>query len=156
VVEDGSEKAGGDICGGPIMALKPSSVLENLKHGAVPADHPICSQMGLNILQQEGGNAVDAAVTVALCLGVANPGSSGMGGGAFILVHADPSEIMHDKSQLPDFVDARSPTAKHPAKTGKWTEVFDAREEAPSKAHRDMFKDLPPLASVRGGLGTLS
>lgn len=55
-------------------------------NGAVASDHELCSRMGVDILEAEGGNAVDAAVTVALCLGVANPASSGMGGGAFILV----------------------------------------------------------------------
>ena len=47
--------------------------------GAVAADHGTCSQMGVERLQA-GGNAVDAAVTVALCLGVVRPFSSGMGG----------------------------------------------------------------------------
>lgn len=39
---------------------------------------------GVDILKL-GGNAVDAAVTVCLCLGVASPVSSGIGGGAGIL-----------------------------------------------------------------------
>jgi len=47
--------------------------------GAVAADHGTCSQMGVERLKA-GGNAVDAAVTVALCLGVVRPFSSGMGG----------------------------------------------------------------------------
>ena len=40
---------------------------------AVASDVGVCSDMGLTILKQ-GGNAVDAGVTVALCLGVMSPG----------------------------------------------------------------------------------
>ncbi|CAI5758785.1 unnamed protein product [Candida verbasci] len=50
----------------------------------VSSDVPICSTMGKNILLN-GGNAADAAVTVALCIGSINSHSSGIGGGAFIL-----------------------------------------------------------------------
>lgn len=55
------------------------------QHGMVAADHGRCSDMGLKILQS-GGNAVDATVTTALCQGIMNPMSSGLGGGAFILI----------------------------------------------------------------------
>lgn len=51
----------------------------------VAADHGRCSDMGLKILQS-GGNAVDATVATALCQGIMNPMSSGLGGGAFILL----------------------------------------------------------------------
>jgi gamma-glutamyltranspeptidase len=142
------------ICGGPVQTLKSDSVLEDLTQGAVAADHPVCSQMGLDILQHQGGNAVDAAITTALCLGVANPASSGLGGGAFLLVHAD--ETVNDDRHMPLFVDARTPNAQHLSKSGKLTEVIDCREVAPSAATQDMFHDLPPLASIRGGLGTFS
>jgi len=39
-----------------VQALKSVSILENLEHAAVAADHPICSKMGLDILQK-GSNA---------------------------------------------------------------------------------------------------
>ena len=51
---------------------------------AVATDVGACSNLGKQILS-EGGNAMDAAVTAVLCLGVLNPASSGLGGGCFIL-----------------------------------------------------------------------
>lgn len=135
-----------ESCGEPIMQLKSSSVLEGLKHGAVAADHPVCSNIGLAILRDAGGNAIDAAVAVALCLGVANPASSGLGGGAFILIHADEP----NSEALPPFVDAT--TNSHPSTSGKITEVVDCREVAPAAATRDMYKGKSELASEQGGL----
>ena len=78
---------------------------------AVAADHPIASQVGADILAA-GGNAADAAVAVALALGVLNPFASGIGGGGFALYH-----------------DAAS---------GE-TVALDFRETAPERAHRDMY-----------------
>ena len=54
------------------------------KHGAVATDDGRCSIVGRDVLR-EGGNAVDAAVAAALCLGVVSPASSGIGGGAFLV-----------------------------------------------------------------------
>ena len=39
----------------------------------VASDMNICSDVGLSILRDLQGNAVDAAVATALCLGVVNP-----------------------------------------------------------------------------------
>ena len=55
------------------------------QHGVVAADDGRCSRVGRDVLK-EGGHAVDAAVAVALCLGVVSPASSGIGGGAFMLL----------------------------------------------------------------------
>jgi gamma-glutamyltranspeptidase len=136
----------------PVITLKPSSVKEGLKNGAVAADHPVCSEVGLRILQEQNGNAVDAAVAVTLCLGVANPASSGLGGGAFLLVHADETDLTEEADV--SFIDARQSDADAKAESvsGKLTEVIDCREIAPAAATKLMYNDLPKHASERGGL----
>lgn len=52
----------------------------------VVAAHPLAVEAGLSMLKQ-GGNAFDAAAATALALGVAEPGSSGIGGGGFFLLY---------------------------------------------------------------------
>ena len=48
------------------------------------------SDAGLKILR-EGGNALDAAIAVQLVLSLVEPQSSGLGGGAFMLLYDEPS-----------------------------------------------------------------
>lgn len=76
--------------------------------GVVAADDGRCSEIGVGALRA-GGHAVDAAVATALCLGVVHPVSSGLGGGAFMIVRSSDS--------------------------GK-AEAFDSRETAPSAASK--------------------
>lgn len=79
---------------------------------AIATAHPLATQAGEKILRS-GGNAFDAAITVASTLAVVEPYSSGLGGGGFFLLHdTDGNNIM-----------------------------LDARETAPAKAHRDMYLD---------------
>ncbi|RIA04904.1 hypothetical protein BRARA_K00902 [Brassica rapa] len=67
------------------------------KTGVVAADHETCSEIGADVLRRLDGSAVDAAVAVAFCLGVVNPTSSGIGGGAFMVVgSASGSAIAYD------------------------------------------------------------
>jgi hypothetical protein len=51
----------------------------------VATSHPLAAQAGLRILQQ-GGNAVDAAITTAACMTLVEPCSNGLGSDAFALV----------------------------------------------------------------------
>ena len=55
-------------------------------HAAVSTDAKECTVVGFAILKEKGGNAVDAAVAIALCLGVVHAESSGIGGGGFAVV----------------------------------------------------------------------
>lgn len=77
----------------------------------VAAAHPLAVEAGLEILRS-GGSAVDAAVAVQAMLGLVEPQSSGLGGGAFMT-----------------YYDGR---------TGKVT-AFNGRETAPRGATPDMF-----------------
>lgn len=139
-----------------ILALKSTSSIEDLPHGAVASDHPVCSKVGRDIMELMGGNAVDAAVATLLCLGVANPASSGLGGGAFILIHSNRTHFMERQQShhaTPDFVDARDDDGHDGDSDGSFiTEVIDCRETAPAHASRDMYGGLPNTASAIGGL----
>jgi gamma-glutamyltranspeptidase/glutathione hydrolase len=90
--------------------------------------HPIATDAGVDVLR-EGGNAIDAAVTAALVLGVVDGYNSGVGGGCLILIR----------------------TAD-----GKFTAI-DGRETAPAAAHRNMYvRDGKPMpvASQTGPLAS--
>jgi gamma-glutamyltranspeptidase len=144
-------------------------VITNVYNGIVASDQSICSQLGLSILQDLGGNAIDAAVTTALCLGVVNPASSGLGGGAFILIQADSSKLDDDNyidetnnSTTDKYTDARvrhywsGQPISYTTSNGKVIEVIDARETAPESAYTEMFSQFggndSDDNSVYGGL----
>lgn len=52
---------------------------------AVASENGVATRVGMEALRS-GANAVDAAISVALALGVVQPESSGIGGGGFALV----------------------------------------------------------------------
>lgn len=94
---------------GAVSAVPPVSA----KNGMVASQHYLATRAGLDVLK-EGGNAVDAAVTVGFVEAVVLPIAGNIGGGGFLLAHLE----------------------------GKKTQVaIDFREKAPAKAHRDMFLD---------------
>lgn len=82
----------------------------------VAAAHPLAAEAGKRILQA-GGSAIDAAIATQLMLGLVEPQSSGIGGGAFIL------HFQADSGQLTSF-DGRE-TA--PAAAGPWLFAEDGK-----------------------------
>lgn len=79
------------------------------KKFAVAAANPLATDAGYQVLKA-GGSAMDAAIAVQMVLGLVEPQSSGIGGGAFLL-HA----------------------------AGKKVEAYDGRETAPAAATENMF-----------------
>ncbi|HUF51363.1 MAG TPA: gamma-glutamyltransferase, partial [Longimicrobiales bacterium] len=62
-------------------------------NGAVVSDHPLASAAGYEVLRA-GGNAVDAAITMAAVLAVVRPHMNGVGGDAFGLFYrADSGDV---------------------------------------------------------------
>ena len=86
------------------------------KNYMVVTANPLASQAGCDILKK-GGSAVDAAVAVQAVLGLVEPQSSGLGGGAFML-HFN-------------------------AKTGV-VQAYDGREQAPAAATPDYLRTISP------------
>jgi gamma-glutamyltranspeptidase/glutathione hydrolase len=50
------------------------------------SDHPVCTELGNDILGM-GGNSVDAAVAATFCMAVVAPHLTGIGGGGMMLIH---------------------------------------------------------------------
>jgi gamma-glutamyltranspeptidase / glutathione hydrolase / leukotriene-C4 hydrolase len=88
----------------------------------VASENGICSTIGTSSLKN-GGNAVDATIAIALCLGVTNSYSSGIGGGGFMMIRNPEGHV----------------------------DIIDMREVAPSNATAAMFEKDPQL-SLLGGL----
>ncbi|MGQ4646851.1 gamma-glutamyltransferase [Lyngbya aestuarii] len=82
-------------------------------HGMVSTQESYATKAGLVVLK-EGGNAVDAAVTIGFTMAVTLPEAGNIGGGGFMLAHL--------------------------AKDNQ-TVAIDYREKAPKAATRDMFLD---------------
>lgn len=82
------------------------------KHGIVASTNQLASQIGVDVMKR-GGNAVDAAVAVALALAVTYPAAGNLGGGGFMMIRLN---------------------------NGKTTAI-DYREMAPAAAHRNVYLD---------------
>ncbi|WP_339933122.1 gamma-glutamyltransferase family protein [uncultured Brevundimonas sp.] len=112
-------------CGGlpglrtdPAVGVAPVGPPAPARGPFVAAANPLAVAAGMAVLQR-GGSAVDAAVAVQAVLGLVEPQSSGLGGGAF-LMHFD-------------------------ASTGEVT-AYDGRETAPASAtDRLFYEDGRPL-----------
>jgi gamma-glutamyltranspeptidase/glutathione hydrolase len=83
------------------------------KQAMVAAAHPLAVAAGQRVLAK-GGSAIDAAIATQLMLGLVEPQSSGIGGGAFIL---------------------------HWHKAGQRLTSFDGRETAPASATDQLFTE---------------
>ena len=112
-------------------AAHPAAASPTGGHMLVAAANPLAAKAGMEVLRR-GGSAADAAVAVQSVLGLVEPQSSGVGGGAFMT-----------------FYDARTHT----------TVAYNGRETAPAGARPDMFegadgKPLPFRDAVISGRAT--
>jgi gamma-glutamyltranspeptidase / glutathione hydrolase len=94
----------------------------------IVASHPLATEAGAAMLKR-GGSATDAAIAAQLVMGLVEPQSSGLGGGAFLL-HWDPKR--------------------------KAVETYDGRETAPAATNPDHFltpegKPMGFIEAVVGG-----
>lgn len=112
------------------QAAKRAGVPVQADDWMIVAANPYAAQAGARVLQA-GGTAADAAVAVQVVLGLVEPQSSGLGGGAFVLWYD--------------------------AKTGKLT-TLDGRETAPLQATPRLFQDEngEPLRFFEAVVGGLS
>ncbi|ATG74294.1 gamma-glutamyltransferase family protein [Zobellella denitrificans] len=97
-----------------------------LRDYAVAAANPLATDAGRQVLAA-GGSALDAAIAVQMVLGLVEPQSSGIGGGAFLMYY-----------------------------DGKQVRAYDGRETAPAAADETLFLDadgtpLPFNQAVVGG-----
>jgi gamma-glutamyltranspeptidase / glutathione hydrolase len=69
---------------GPSSPVKIEPIAQQAKKRAVTTAHPLATTAALNILDQ-GGSAIDAAIAAQMVIGLVEPQSSGLGGGALAM-----------------------------------------------------------------------
>ncbi len=107
-------------------AFRPGLATVTAERHMAASANPLATEAGREILRS-GGSAVDAAIAIQLVLGLVEPQSSGLGGGAFMM-HWD----------------------------GKRVSAYDGRETAPMAADEKLFllpdgKAMPFIEAVVGG-----
>jgi gamma-glutamyltranspeptidase/glutathione hydrolase len=100
---------------------------ETGKHFVVAAAHPLAVDAGYDVLRR-GGSALDAAIAVQMVLGLVEPESSGIGGGAFLLYWSEKDKTLRS---------------------------YDGRETAPAAARAGRFlrEDNTPMGFVDAVVG---
>jgi gamma-glutamyltranspeptidase/glutathione hydrolase len=100
---------------------------ESGRQFVVAAAHPLAVDAGYDVLSR-GGTALDAAVAVQMVLGLVEPESSGIGGGAFLLYWSEKEKTLRS---------------------------YDGRETAPAAARADRFlqKDKTPMSFMEAAVG---
>ena len=112
-----------------LFAVPPAQAATVARHHMIAAANPFAAQAGLAMLRKHG-SAVDAAIAAQMVLTLVEPESSGVGGGAFMILW-DPKK--------------------------KYMTSFDGRETAPASATPTMFLDasgkpLGKMQAIPGGL----
>jgi gamma-glutamyltranspeptidase/glutathione hydrolase len=115
----------------PVLAEPSPPAPAPARHAMVAAANADAADAALKVLKR-GGSAVDAAVAIQAVLGLEEPESSGVGGGAFMV-----------------YYDAKT----------RRTTVYDGREIAPAAADTTLFlgsdgKPLPYLTAIMSGHST--
>ncbi len=105
-----------------------SCVFADQNKVAIASAHPLATAAGFEVIAK-GGNVYDAAVAISAALAVLEPYGSGLGGGAYWLLHREKDNL---------------------------DVVVDAREKAPMAAHKNMYLDkngkVIPKLSLDGAL----
>ncbi|KIY35507.1 gamma-glutamyltransferase [Cryptococcus gattii E566] len=137
----------------PVWTLPPptglprnDAYLINATTAAVASEDVTCSNLGLSVLQDKNGSAVDAAITTTLCIGLLNAFSSGIGGGGFMVVHVPETHKVNDQVLRDIGYDGELEDGRVVA--------LDFRETSPSQCEKDTYgtHKAGRMAAQVGGL----
>ncbi|WRT65034.1 gamma-glutamyltransferase [Kwoniella shivajii] len=133
----------------PVWTLPPptglprnDAYLVNATRGAVASEDVTCSNLGLSILRDKNGSAVDAAITTTLCIGLLNAFSSGIGGGGFLVIRVPSTHSSEWVDQVMEDGENEKVIA------------IDFRETSPDKSEKEMYgaEKAGRVAAQVGGL----